>query len=270
MTIPTDFYCRLTNRTIIEIKGNDREVFLQGIITQDVKHLESESILYSLMLSPQGKFQFDFFIIQVEGAWLIDVNTTRAQVLVQRLQLFKLRADISIQINVNWQVGVSSAKLEMENCFSDPRLKDLGYRFYDQNIIDKTPSDDYEILRLSLGIPDGAQDMIIDKSIPLEWGMDELHAISWNKGCYMGQELTARSRYVGQIRKRVFPITFKVPGKYAVGEKFWADGQEVGELRAINDNFGLAILKLEALKTEISMNNYPIEVHKPSWMILPE
>lgn len=270
MTILTDFCCRLTNRTIIEVHGKDREAFLQGIMTQDIKRLENESILYSLMLSPQGKFQFDFFIIQIENAWFIDVDTTRVQAFVQRLQLFKLRADVSIQISETWQVGVSLTKLEMENCFPDPRLKDLGYRFYGQNLAKETPTDNYEILRLSLGIPDGAQDMINDKSIPLEWGMDELHAISWDKGCYMGQELTARSRYVGQIRKRVFPVTFKVPGKYIAGEKLLANGQEVGELRAINGNFGLAMLKLTALQAEILINGHPIEVTKPSWMELPE
>ena len=131
-------------------------------------------------------------------------------------------------------------------------------------------SDVYENLRLSLGIPDGAYDMVVDKSIPLEWGMDELNAIAWTKGCYMGQELTARSRYVGQIRKRTFPIIFKVPGEYIVGEKLMVDDREVGELRATNGTFGLAMLKLEALKSEIAISGHSIKVSKPSWMLLSE
>ena len=271
MTVPkTNFYCHLTNRTIIEIQGSDREAFLQGIITQDIELLNRQSIIYSLMLSPQGKFQFDFFIIRTGDSWFIDIDATRAHAFVQRLHLFKLRSDVSISVNTDWQVGVSSALVEVENCFFDPRLMELGYRFYDKKIVSEMLSDVYENLRLSLGIPDGAHDMVVDKSIPLEWGMDELSAIAWTKGCYMGQELTARSRYVGQIRKRAFPINFIAPGECVVGEKLVANGHEVGELRAANGSVGIALLKLEALQSEIVINGYSIRVIKPSWMQLPE
>lgn len=263
-----DFYCHLRNRTIVEIRGSEREAFLQGIITQDVKRLKEEPILYSLMLSPQGKIQFDFFLLQINDVWLVDIDASRVQSFMQRLQLFKLRSDVTIALSTEWQVGVSSEKLELPACFSDPRLKELGCRFYDKDIGAQASDDDYQSLRLSLGIPDGAHDMIVDKSIPLEWGMDELHAISWNKGCYMGQELTARSRYVGQIRKRVFPIIFTVPGNYEVGDKLFADGQEVGELRAVHNNLGLAMLKLEFLQSQIDMHGSLIEVHQPDWMAI--
>lgn len=269
MTISeTDFCCGLANRMIIEAQGADREAFLQGLVTQDMTLLHTQAIVYSLMLSPQGKFQFDFFIVQIGDLWLIDIDASRAQAFLQRLQLFKLRSDVIIKVNSEWQVGVSSTLLETENCFLDPRLKDLGYRFYKKKIISEKGNDVYRIRCLSLGVPDGAHDMVIDKSIPLEWGMDELHAISWNKGCYMGQELTARSRYVGQIRKRAFPVTFKVLGEYMVGEKLCVDGLEVGELRATNGVIGMALLKLETLQAEVTINNYPIEVLRPSWMIL--
>ncbi|MCE2716260.1 MAG: YgfZ/GcvT domain-containing protein [Pseudomonadota bacterium] len=264
----TDFFCSLKNRAIIEIQGSEREAFLQGIITQDVKRLKEDSILYSLMLSPQGKFQFDFFLVQIDGVWLIDIDASCAQRFMQRLQLFKLRSDVMITLSTEWQVGVSSEKLKLPTCFSDPRLEALGYRVYGKNILEQTPNDDYEHLRLSLGVPDGVHDMVVDKSIPLEWWMDELQAISWNKGCYMGQELTARSRYVGQIRKRVFPVLFKAPGKYEVGDKLFADGQEIGELRAIRNNLGLAMLKLEFLQSQILVKDTAIEVHQPNWMVI--
>lgn len=121
MTVPkTDFCCHLPNRTIIEIQGSDREAFLQGIITQDIKLLDRQSIIYSLMLSPQGKFQFDFFIIRAGDSWLIDIDATRAHAFVQRLQLFKLRSDVNISVNTDWQIGVSSAQAEVENCFLIP------------------------------------------------------------------------------------------------------------------------------------------------------
>lgn len=266
----SDFCCALENRSIIEIQGHDRDVFLQGMITNDVGLLKREPIMYSLMLSPQGKFQFDFFVVQIHDLWLIDIEGSRAQAFAERLRLFKLRSDVSINIATDWQVGVSSSNSGMPHCFVDPRLQDLGYRFYTKNGMTKLCDDRYRELLLSLGIPDGAHDMIIDKSIPLEWGMDELHAISWDKGCYLGQELTARSRYVGQIRKRVFPITFPVLGQYKVGDKLLVDDCEVGELRAVSGNVGLAMVKLEALNACININGHIINVHKPSWMILPE
>ena len=245
-----DFCSSLPNREIIEISGPDCESFLQGLVTQDVKLLQKEPIIYSLLLSPQGKFQYDFFIINAGDSWLIDIDKTRAQALTQRLQLFKLRANINIFLNSAWHVGVSSAMTNAKYSFEDPRLKNLGYRLYDQiSLSSQTPVEIYENLRLSLGVPDGAQDMIVDKSIPLEWGMDELNAISWDKGCYMGQELTARSRYVGQVRKRAFPIEFTQTGK-----------------------FGIALLRLEALDQPevIVIDNQPVKVHKPSWMKLPQ
>lgn len=263
-----DFCCYLENRDIIEIHGNDRESFLQGIITQDVRCLEKEPILYSLLLSPQGKFQFDFFIIQIDNNWFIDIDSSCTQAFMKRLQLFKLHSDVNIKLNKNRKVGVSSAKLDLQSCFFDPRLKNLGYRFYEAGIVSETSNDNYEILRLSLGVPDGAQDMIFDKSIPLEWGMDELNAISWSKGCYMGQELTARSRYVGQIRKRVFPVTFEVANNYNIGDKLCVDSQEIGELRAVNGGVGIALLKLDFLHENMFINGYPIKVNKPDWMII--
>ncbi len=262
-----DFTCILKNRSIIAISGNDKEPFLQGIVTQDVKILQNQPIIYSLMLSPQGKFQFDFFIINLKDLWLIDIESPRAQSFLQKLQLFKLRSDVDIRM-IDWQVGVSLTKQVYENCFLDPRLEELGYRYYSQKI-DFSHQSAYESHCLALGVPRGATDMIVDKSIPLEWGMDELKAISWNKGCYMGQELTARSRYVGQIRKRSFPISFENPGEHTVGDKILSGETEVGELRATKGSLGIALLKLESIGKELHINNNFIKVHQPHWMVLP-
>ncbi len=268
-----DFCACLPGREIVEISGPDREVFLQGVVTQNVKLLREQLIIYSLLLSPQGKFQYDFFIVNAGDSWLIDIDKGRAQALAQRLQLFKLHAKISIKLNPSWRVGVSSAIGQAKYCFTDPRLKNLGYRLYDQTLpVTQTPVKIYENLRLSLGVPDGAHDMIIDKSIPLEWGMDELNAISWDKGCYLGQELTARSRYVGQVRKRAFPIEFTNQTSFTTGAKLYSGANEVGELRTHNGKFGIALLRLEALhhSEAIVIDTQPVKVHQPSWMKLPQ
>lgn len=264
-----DFFGPLFNRSIIEISGDDRATFLQGLITNDVNILNCTQIIYTLMLSPQGKFQYDFFIVNIGDSWLIDIDASRADSLIQRLQLFKLHAKVNISKNTNMSVWVSS-KIPCDGlCVHDPRVKELGYRCYGMNFTDaQTPLSVYENLRLSLGVPDGVRDMVVDKSIPLEWGMDKLGAISWDKGCYMGQELTARSRYVGQIRKRAFPIEFQITDGLEIGAKLMLKEQEVGELRTFNDKFGIAIIRLDALSQEnlITVANHPIKVLKPIWM----
>lgn len=263
-----DFSVRLEDRQILEIRGNDRESFLQGLITNDVQLLQHQPIIYSLMLSPQGKFQFDFFIINHGDTWLIDIDKTRSEIFLKRLQLFKLRSDVTIKMTDAWQVGGSLKKQNYPHCYIDPRLADLGYRIYHQALNFNDSQEIYEHHRLSLGVPDGAFEMIVDKSIPLEWGMDELGAIAWNKGCYMGQELTARSRYVGEIRKRAFPVQFSVSTTYNVGDKITASDKDVGELRATNGNIGIALLKLEALSSEMFINAHPINVLRPAWIVL--
>ncbi len=269
--VNVDFFSILPNRVIIEVSGSDRCSFLQGLVTQDVSLIEKELIIYTLMLSPQGKFQYDFFIINIGDLWLIDIDESRADILIQRLQLFKLHADVSIVKSIDMHVAVSSEIISTSYCFEDPRLKTLGYRCYDKAFeYNQTPVEVYEDLRLRHGIPDGAKDMIVDKSIPLEWGMDELHAISWDKGCYMGQELTARARYVGQIRKHPFIIELQNADNLEIGTKLYIGEQEVGELRTHNKKFGIALLKLEALTQENSLTiaNNPVKVHRPSWMKL--
>ncbi len=266
-----NFFSILPNRVIIEVSGSDRCSFLQGLVTQDVSLIEKELIIYTLLLSPQGKFQYDFFIISAEDLWLIDVDESRADSLMQRLHLFKLHANVSIVKNTDMRVAVSSEIISTTYCFEDPRLKTLGYRCYGKTFENKqTPVEVYENLRLSQGVPDGAKDMIVDKSIPLEWGMDELRAISWDKGCYMGQELTARSRYVGQIRKRAFPIELQNTNGLEIGAKLYIGEQEVGELRTHNKKFGIALLKVEALTQEnlVTIANSPVKVRHPSWMKL--
>lgn len=268
-----EFCTKLNNRKIIELSGPDRGIFLQGLITKNVDHLQQELIIYSLLLSPQGKFQYDFFVINAGDTWLIDVDESRAESLMRRLQLFKLHANISLNINPDWQVDVSSTVTDAIHVVTDPRSKNLGYRLYGKDLLfAKGSIETYENLRLSLGVPDGITDMNIDKSIPLEWGMDELGAISWDKGCYMGQELTARSRYVSQIRKRAFPIEFThQPIAITTGARLYMDTLEVGELRSHNLKFGIALLRLDAINhpNQITINNHPIKVHVPSWMRLP-
>jgi folate-binding protein YgfZ len=294
----------LPNRGVLRVTGKDRATFLQGLITNDVGKISLEQGIYAALLSPQGKFQYDLFITactDAEGqeAWLIDCDRDRAECLLKRLSLYKLRSDVSIE-NVCGQFAVlaiwghsgvldtlglrgvpgAAKPLKEGSVFVDPRLVELGARiilpqdniqnFYESAGITFTAFDNYDFHRLEAGVPDGSRDILIDRGVLLECGFDELNAIDWNKGCYMGQELTARTRYRGLVRKRLIPV--RVQGETpAFQSLILQDGAEVGELRTVTKERGIAMLRLEALSKPLPFqcSSATLTPHIPHWMCLP-
>ena len=153
----------------------------------------------------------------------------------------------------------------------DPRLGgSLGrapWRTGDYPGFQEGSLEDYNRHRLILGVPEGGQDLIPEKSILLESGLDELHAISWTKGCYMGQELTARTKYRGLVRKRLFPIT--IEGKApAFGTEIFKNGASVGDIRSHAGSHGLALLRIESLKEpgDFVCDTAVLSPSTPFWM----
>lgn len=202
--------CLLKHRSVLKLTGIDALKFIQGLITQDITLLDQQPFLYSLLLSPQGKFQYDLFIWQIDAALYID--TDRLDDLYTHLNRFKLRSNVVIEKTlINVYASFSDTVPHTEGfLFKDPRQDDMGFRFYsDVTFNASMPLEHYDHHRISLTIPDGARDMTVDKSIPLEWNMDQLHAISWDKGCYIGQELTSRTKHLGLIKKRVQTLLTK-------------------------------------------------------------
>ncbi|MFN7662660.1 MAG: YgfZ/GcvT domain-containing protein [Alphaproteobacteria bacterium] len=206
----------LDYRRVVEVTGQDRHSFLQGLITQDVSKATPENPLYGLFLTPTGRFFCDFFIVATENSFLLTPGTTMMESFIKKLSFYKLRSDVGLSVLPDWGVAVSLANdfSKVGHVFKDPRSNQLGSLFIgplDQlNPItfDRTP---YEKHRLRLGIPEGPLDLEAEKSIPLENQMDEMGAIDWDKGCFLGQELTARTKYVGEVRKRLLPFTAEAP-----------------------------------------------------------
>jgi hypothetical protein len=128
----------------------------------------------------------------------------------------------------------------------------------------------YDRMRLGHGVPDGSRDLVPEKSLLLESGFDELHGIDWNKGCYIGQELTARTRYRGLVRRRLVPVAIDGPPP-APGTLVTADGREVGEMRSACDGLGLALLRLEAAHsaTPLQAGDARLTPQLPDWLRLP-
>ncbi len=271
-------FCLLKNKTILSIEGRDRVSFLQGLVTQDVTNVTSQKSLYSLLLSPQGKYLYDFFILpgnKDNTKLFIVIEKTKAQEFLRRLNLYKLRSEVTLSlleassVFAWWGEKKEEEKLPSEKgetffqenliLIRDPRLRSLGgflicvsqeegKNFLRAHKFEEEDEHKYNLFLLKEGIPNGSQDMIVDKAIPLECGMDELGAINWQKGCYLGQELTARTRYRGEIRKRLFPGILKGVNEVPFKTRLFKGEKEVGTIRSSMEGYGIAFIRLESIE----------------------
>lgn len=287
----------LDARGVLEVTGADRHSFLQGLVTNDVTKAASDRALYAALLTAQGKYLHDFFIVSLGEALYLDVEAARSAELQRRLSLYKLRAKVTIadaseRFRVAAVFGASAcAKLDLpsspgaarsfaEGCaYVDPRLAELGARLLLPRRDDAAaapaglaPADfaEYDRMRLALGIADGSRDLEIDKTVLLEAGFDELNGIDWQKGCYMGQELTARTKYRGLVKKRLLPVAIEGPAP-APGTRLTLATAEAGEMRSARDGHGLALLRLdrvaeaEAAGAAFAAGPARLYPHKPAW-----
>jgi tRNA-modifying protein YgfZ len=189
----------LKDRAIIEISGDDRKKFLQGLLTNDINKASEKNLIYSAMLNSQGRFLYDFFIFEDGEKLVLDCLAVRRDEIIQKLNFYKLRAKAVIAKNDKLLVVQNF----FQGQFKDPRHAELGFRTYSQDIL-QTSENSYHAKRISLKIAESEHDLTYEKSFILEFGFDDLNAIDYQKGCYIGQELTARTHYTGQIRKKLF------------------------------------------------------------------
>lgn len=281
----------LPHRGVLEIQGEDKAPFLQGLITQDIQHVTPEKAIYTTLLSPQGRFLYDFFIMEKEASYFLEAEASRLDSLLKKLSLYKLRSHVTLALRPDlnvfalWGKDLASSLGLIEErgfvqggLFMDPRLLELGARAIGEvgnsGFQSATP-EEYDLHRLVLGVPEGGRDLIPEKSILLESGLDELQAISWTKGCYMGQELTARTKYRGLVRKRLFPV--RIEGEPPPEEtKIFLDNQPAGKMMTHQGNQGLALLRLEAFKAyeagqgELQWEKTRLKPYVPFWMRLEE
>ena len=273
------------DRALISLAGADRTAFLQGLVSNDVAKASAERALYAAFLTAQGRYLHDIFIAAVGERLLIECEAARRPDLLRRLSLYKLRSQVALAEENGLAVGLyfgegalsalglpaASGRARAEAggvIFVDPRLAALGARgFLPTSALPPetgTPAD-YDRLRISLGVPDGSRDLPVEKAILLENGFDELNAIDWDKGCYMGQELTARTRYRGLVRKRLMPVIIEGPAP-AFGAPLLLGDKEVGEMRSANGELGLALVRLEAFgQGALTSGNARLTPARPDW-----
>src|SRR3989338_2107033 len=262
----------LPHRAVLEIEGKEKASFLQGLISNDIYLVTPKQAIYAALLSSQGRFLYDFFIIERDDLFLLDVEAARLEELLKKLNFFKLRSKVNLKARPDLKVYALWKEEETlpQGAYKDPRLEALGARFMG-HIEPNTSAEEYDLHRLKLGVPEGGQDLLPEKSILLESGLDELKAISWTKGCYMGQELTARTKYRGLVRKRLFPVIIAGPSPHNRSAIF-LDEIGVGEMPSHRKEFCLALLRIEAVKSgkALRSENATLPPSLPKWMILEE
>ena len=258
----------LPDRAVLEVSGEDRVPFLQGLVSNDVTEAAPGRAVWTALLTPQGKWLADFFIVAEPGRLLLDVEAAQATMLAQRLTRYRLRSKVAIApVPLTVQAGWDGPA--PQGAVPDPRLPDAGWRLLTGTPHPTTATPlDYDRHRLRLGLPDGSRDMEAEKTTLLEAGFDELHGLSWTKGCYMGQELTARTKYRGLLKRRILPVEVHGPLP-PPGTPILSGTQEVGTLRSGQGDRALALLRLDALaKPDLRCGDATLIPGRPSWQPL--
>ncbi len=291
-------YVVLRNRGLMTVTGEDAGRFLQGLISNDIEKLATDRAIYAAFLTPQGKYLHDFFIARIGETPYLDCEAGRLDDLRRRLCMYKLRSKVSVEAAGDGFVvaalfgpgAIGALGLDREPgraapfaggvVYVDPRLAAVGARAILPADVATTALEEagfaaaeaaaYDRLRLTHGLPDGSRDLAVEKAMLLENNFDELNGIDWDKGCYLGQELTARIYYRGLVKKRLMPVEIEGPPP-EVGTQVMLGDRNVGEMRSALDGQGLALLRLEAVAEAeregraLTAGRARLKPRKPDW-----
>lgn len=272
----------LADRGVVSVTGPDAAKLLQGVLTNDVESIGANGAAFAGLLSPQGKILFDFLVVKAAG-FLLDVARDKAAELAKRLTLYKLRAKVDIAdisdahvVTASWHGEPAAAPI----CYADPRLPGLGLRQIiplgevDEPLEGIKEAVAYHAHRIALGVPEGGKDYVYGDTFPHEALLDQLHGVSFDKGCYVGQEIVSRMEHRGTARKRVVPVVASEPLP-ATGTEIKAGDQLVGTLGSTDGRRGLALLRLDRtaeMKAKgfgLMAGTVPVEIALPAWATFP-
>ena len=286
----------LEDRGILFIDGVDAKDFLQNIITNDINKVSDHNSCFASLLNPQGKFLFEFLVIQHKKGYFIDCEKNQINELFKQLSLYKLRSSVQI-LNLSNEFVVAALSYEkfksMEGSkdqlgftlkyredpiLLDPRNKKLGARlvinleklYLSLKKLDlkSTKHEEYYNLSFELGIAQQNTDKLKNKIFGIECNFDELNAIDFKKGCYIGQENTSRIKLKNKLTKRLLPIRV-IEGDISAGQSIFIEKTEIGKV-LIDKNYPFAIIKHSSEKFNFDLifkiNNATIRIIKPKWL----
>ena len=227
------------SRTILRVSGENPVKFLQGLVSNDLASLSDGRLVHAALLTPQGKYLADFFVLADGSDALIDVAAPLGDDVLRRLTMYKLRAPISLEkTDLAVRRGTGPAP---EGAMADPRHPALGWRLYGAD--DGDDGTDWDALRVAHCIPETGIELIPGESFILECGFDRLNGVDFRKGCYVGQEVTARMRHKTELRKGLTTVT--VEGATPPGTEIAADGKSIGTLYTQSGGQGIAYLRFD-------------------------
>lgn len=228
------------NRLIVGLLGKDCLTFLQSLVSNDVRPLGlADGLIWTALLTPQGKYLADFFVGRLNERLFLDLPGQLADGIMQRLTMYKLRAEVTFE-PLDWQVGRGLGAAPT-NSLPDPRTDALGWRSYGMPTV--PGSTDWNALRVQNMVPETGIELISNESYVLEMGFERLHGVDFRKGCYVGQEVTARMKHKTELRKGLVQV--RVQGSAPVGTPIMNDGKEAGTLYSQSGNVALAYLRFD-------------------------
>jgi folate-binding protein YgfZ len=262
MSFPTTV---LPDRAVIEVSGPDAATFLQGLITNDIAKAENGRAIFAALLTPQGKIIAAFLIAPANGGYLIDCAKSQAADFAARLKKYKLRAKVTIVERPD--LSVVASPNASDGAFPDPRLAALGFRAITATTPASGDAEAYQKHRIALGVPDSS-DIPPETLFPLDCNFEELHGVDFAKGCYVGQELTARMKHRATARRRILPVsgtTLPPPGT-----SLTLGAIEIGDMMGSINGHGLAIIRLDRLgdATEATASGASVRIGRPSYNLI--
>ncbi len=282
-----------TRRAVLSVSGPEAREFLQGILTQDMSKVSRERAAYAALLTPQGKIMFDFFILEDEDGYLIDIRAERAADLLKRLKLYRLRAKVELadrpetSVLLGWggeapaPAGFVIDPAPGRIAYVDPRLDAMGVRvLVDRETREAALADlgaeaslaAYDANRFALGVPESGVDILPERSFPLDLNFDALHGVDYKKGCFVGQEVTSRMKRKGEVRKRTLIVALDSV-RPEPGDAITAGETTLGEVLSAGAMYALALIRMDRLTKAIDegyaphLDAAPVALKEPGYLV---
>lgn len=262
----------------MSVNGLQSTKLLQGLFTNDIEKVTVGSVMFTHVLNVKGRVLFDSIVYSVdEHSFLIEVDKSLAGNFVKLLKMYNIRSKAAIseeevEVYASFSSGSPTDDIDSEDgSYPDPRLSLLGRRYLGKPPKDAVivSEDEYHQLRVSLGVSEGSRDIAHGKDFPFEHNLDYLNGVSFTKGCYVGQELTARTHHVGETRKRVVPVRLSgplpqdiLPAKLTTGKR------GAGKLLSVYGDMGLAVIRFPYLDMDLDVgggSGVTVIGSKPEW-----
>jgi folate-binding protein YgfZ len=255
------------DRAILGLEGAETGNFLHNLVTADILGLADGKARYGALLTPQGKILFDFFVVKTAGGYLLDCAASQLEELAKRLLFYRLRAKVVIAERKDLEVGVSPKRPLGMTAYADPRTALIGWRVIAEK--GKLPAGTgYDAARIALGLADSDGDIGSGELFPHEANFDQLGAVSFAKGCYIGQEVVSRMEHRATARSRILPVTFDgaAPPR---GAAIKSADKIIGSVLSSAGNAALALLRLDRMAEAtqpLLTDAVRVHVHKPAWV----